>query len=41
MKYKIKEINLKKLKKYIQTDCESKSESEAKRFFKDIYENKK
>lgn len=41
MKYKVKDINLKKLKKYIQTDHESKSEFEAKRFFKDIYEKNK
>ena len=36
MKYKVKEINLNKLKKYI----ESNSEKEAKRFYKEFKEKK-
>jgi hypothetical protein len=36
MKYKVKEINLNKLKEYI----ESKSEKEAKRFYKEFKEKK-
>ena len=37
MKYKVKEINLNKLKQYI----ESKSEKEAKRFYNEFKQNKK
>ena len=36
MKYKVKEFNLNKLKHYI----ESKSEKEAKRFYKEFKKNK-
>ncbi len=36
MKYKVKEINLNKLKEYI----ESKSEKEAKRFYKEFKDKK-
>jgi len=36
MKYKVKEINLNKLKQYI----ESKSEKEKKRFYKEFKEKK-
>ena len=36
MKYKVKEINLNKLKEYIK----SKSEKEAKRFYKEFKEKK-
>jgi len=37
MKYKVKEINLNKLKQYI----ESKSEKEAKRFYKEFKQTNK
>lgn len=37
MKYKVKEVNLNKLKQYI----ESKSEKEAKRFYKEFKQTNK
>jgi hypothetical protein len=33
MRYKVKEINLNKLKNYIDADTKTKSEREAKRFY--------
>tara|TARA_B100001093_G_scaffold68914_1_gene59137 strand:+ start:2133 stop:2303 length:171 start_codon:yes stop_codon:yes gene_type:complete len=36
MKYKVKETNITKLKKYIDADTETKSEREAKRFYDSV-----
>ena len=36
MKYKVKKLNLNKLKNYIDADTKTKSEREAKRFYSEV-----
>lgn len=36
MKYKVKDVNLNKLKNYIDADTKTKSEREAKRFYSEV-----
>jgi len=36
MRYKVKQTNLNKLKKYIDADTKTKSEREAKRFYDEV-----
>ena len=36
MRYKVKETNLNKLKKYIDADTKTKSKREAKRFYSEV-----
>jgi len=36
MRYKVKETNLNKLKKYINADTDTKAEREAKRFYDEM-----